>query len=238
MFSVIPAVDLKDGRCVQLVQGVPGTEQVSLADPVGAALRWVDEGASILHLVDLDGAIDGVRINTGLIKEIVAVTDVEIQVGGGIRTREDVVDLLDTGVERVIIGTLAVQHPEFVAELASEFGREHITVALDAVNGRVTTHGWKQVTEGTPSDYGKKFESLGAGSILFTNIDTEGLLQGIAPAPTAEFVKAVNIPVIASGGITTIQDLKTMKQIGATGAVVGTALYLGKFRLKDAIESV
>jgi len=194
MFSVIPAIDLKDERCVQLVQGVPGTEQTS--------------------------------------------TEVEIQVGGGIRTREDVVDLLDTGVERVIIGTAAILHPEFVAELAGEFGREHITVALDAVNGRVTTHGWKQMTEGTPSGYGKKFESLGAGSILFTNIDTEGLLQGIAPVPTAELVKAVNIPVIASGGITTILDLKTLKQIGAIGAVVGTALYLGKFRLKDAIEGV
>jgi phosphoribosylformimino-5-aminoimidazole carboxamide ribotide isomerase len=238
MFRVIPAVDLKKGRCVQLVQGVPGTEQVSLDDPLAVALKWIKQGAEVLHLVDLDGAIEGKRVNAEIIEEIIITTGVETQVGGGIRTRRDVEQLLELGVERVILGTAAIEHPEFVEELAEEFGSRHICVALDAKDGRVTTHGWREQTDVAPAEFGQRFEKLGAGSILFTNIDTEGLLQGVDPVPTAELVKAVSIPVIASGGITTLEDLKTLKNAGAVGAVVGTALYLGRIRLEEAIESL
>ena len=237
MFKIIPAVDLKNGRCVQLVQGIPTRKRISLEDPVGIAMRWIDCGAEILHIIDLDGAIDGVRVNSGLVDEILRRSgDVEVQVGGGIRTHADVASLLEIGVERVIIGTIAIQNPEFVRELADEFGSRHITVALDARDGKVTTHGWKEKTNVAPPEYAESFESLGAGSILFTNIDTEGMLQGVRPEPTAELVKAVGIPVIASGGITTLEDVAILKKTGACGVVIGTALYLERFSLEDAMK--
>lgn len=237
-FRVIPAVDLKDGRCVQLVQGVPGTEVISLEDPLGAALRWVEEGAEVLHLIDLDGAIGGNRVNGPIVERIVQECDVEIQVGGGIRSLEDVAVLLSLGVDRVILGTLAISNPSFVGELVEEFGGDAIMVALDARDGWVTTHGWARKTRHRPSELGKKFESLGVHSLLFTNIDTEGLLQGVNPEPTRELVQSVRIPVIASGGITTLEDIKAVKKTGAAGVVVGTALYLGRFTLKEAKRAI
>jgi len=233
-FKVIPAVDLKDGRCVQLVQGIPGTEVVSLKDPLGVALRWVEEGAEVLHIIDLDGAIKGNRVNAPLVERIVEECDVEIQVGGGIRSLEDINVLLSLGVDRVILGTLAINSPPLVKDLVEEFGGDIIMVALDAKDGWVTSHGWARKTKNRPSELGKKFESLGAGSLLFTNIDTEGLLRGVNPEPTRELVQSVRIPVIASGGITTLEDIKAIKKTGAVGVVVGTALYLGKFTLKEA----
>lgn len=235
-FRVIPAVDLKGGRCVQLVQGKPDTEKVSLDNPLAAAMQWVEEGARVLHLVDLDGAIEGVRVNAGIIETIITTTGVEVQVGGGIRTQKDAEELLNLGVERIILGTAAMQHPELVTRLAEEHGSQHITVALDAKNGKVTTHGWTKQTTHTPAHCGQQLEKLGAGSILFTNINTEGLLQGINPQPTAELIQAVNIPIIASGGITTLKDIKTLKNIGAAGAVIGTALYLKKINLREAVK--
>ena len=238
MFKVIPAVDLKNGRCVQLVQGVPTRERVSLEDPVGVAMRWIDCGAEILHIIDLDGAIGGVRVNSGLVDEIIRRSGgVEGQVGGGIRTHADVTSLLEIGVERVIIGTTAIERPEFVRELADEFGNRHITVALDARDGNVTTHGWKEKTNTAPPEYAREFERLGAGSILFTNIDTEGMLQGVDPGPIAELVKAVSIPVIVAGGITTLGDIASLKKTGACGVVIGTALYLKQFSLSDAMKT-
>ncbi len=237
IFKVIPAVDLKNGRCVQLVQGVPTRERVSIEDPVGVAMRWVEEGAEALHIIDLDGAIGGVRANKDLVDEIIRRSGgVEVQVGGGIRTHADVTSLLEIGVERVIIGTAAIQNPEFVRDLSDEFGKRHITVALDARDGKVTTHGWREKTSLTPPEYAREFERLGAGSILFTNIETEGMLQGVRPEPTAELVRAVRIPVIGSGGITTLEDVAILKESGVCGVVIGTALYLERFSLEDAMK--
>jgi phosphoribosylformimino-5-aminoimidazole carboxamide ribotide isomerase len=236
MFKIIPAIDLKDRKCVSLVQGIPGTERVSLDDPLAIAARWVSEGASVLHLIDLDGAIEGKRLNTPIIESIVEEFNVETQVGGGIRSKEDASGLLSLGVDRVILGTAAINDPSFVERLVKEFGSERIMVALDSKNGRVTTHGWARRSSFTAVELGRKFEKLGAGSILFTDIDTEGLLSGINPQPTKELAQALNIPVIASGGITRLSDIETIKKTGATGVVVGAALYVGNFTLREALK--
>lgn len=236
MFRIIPAIDLKNKKCVSLVQGIPGTERVSLDDPLGIAARWVAEGAGVLHLIDLDGAIGGRRLNRSIIEAIVKKSRVETQVGGGIRSKEDAAGLLSLGVDRVILGTAAINNPSLVAELAGEFGSERIMVALDSKNGRVTTHGWAKQSVFTAVELGRRLEELGAGSILFTDINTEGLLKGVNPAPTKELAEALNIPVIASGGITTLSDIEEIKKTGARGIVIGAALYVGNFTLRDALK--
>lgn len=238
-FEVIPAVDIRGGKCVQLVQGAPGSEMVSLDEPVAVALEWVAQGAKTLHLIDLDGALDGRRVNAPVIEKIVSAgkkRDVTIQIGGGIRSFEDAAHLLKLGADRVILSTAALREPELVKRLADEFGSEHINVALDSKNGKVAIDGWKTISEFTAVTLGRKFEKLGAGTLLFTNIDTEGLMKGVDPEPTAELVKAVDIPVIASGGITTLQDILTMRATGACGVVVGSALYTGKFTYPEALD--
>jgi phosphoribosylformimino-5-aminoimidazole carboxamide ribotide isomerase len=240
-FEVIPAVDMKNGKCVQLVQGVPGSELVSIDDPVSVALDWVAQGARTLHLIDLDGAIKGIRSNAPIIEKIVSKCKplgVLIQVGGGIRSFEDAKTLLDIGVDRVILSTAAIQDPELVRKLANSFGSEHINVALDAKNGKVSIKGWTEESKFTPVEMGTKFETLGAGSILFTNIDSEGLMQGVDPEPTRMLVESVGIPVIASGGVTTLKDILALKNTGAVGVVVGSALYTNKFTLAEAINII
>ncbi len=236
MFRIIPAIDLKNRKCVSLVQGIPGTERVSLDDPLAVAARWVGEGAGVLHLIDLDGAIEGKRLNKPVIESIVKNFDIETQVGGGIRSKEDAAGLLDLGADRVILGTAAINDPSLVEELSSEFGSGRIMVALDSKNGKVTTHGWAKQSPYSAVELGKKFEKLGAGSILFTDINTEGLLKGVNPETTRELVKALHIPVIASGGITTLSDIEEIKKTGAWGVVVGAALYVGNFTLREALK--
>lgn len=237
-FEVIPAVDLRGGRCVQLVQGVPGSEVISLDDPVGQARSWVMQGANTLHLIDLDGAIEGERKNAPLVKRIREELQVPIEVGGGIRTRQDAEELLRIGVDRIILSTAAIRNPDLVRELAQDYGEEHIMVALDARDGEVAIEGWQQKSGKRPEDVAQMFEELGAGSILFTNIDTEGLLSGIDPVPTRRLVESLEIPVVASGGVTTLQDLVLLEDTGAAAVVVGTALYTGRFTLKEAMKVV
>ncbi len=236
MFRVIPAIDLKNKKCVSLVQGIPGTERVSIDAPLAVAERWVSDGAGILHLIDLDGAIEGHRLNSSIIEAIVQEFKVETQVGGGIRSKKDASGLLSLGIDRVILGTAAINEPSLAEELANEFGSERIMVALDSKNGKVTTHGWAKQSVFTAVELGRKFEELGAGSILFTDINTEGRLSGVNPARTSELAQALNIPVIASGGITTLSDIETIKKTGAKGIVVGAALYVGNFTLREALE--
>ena len=241
VFEVIPAVDMRGGKCVQLVQGVPGSEMVTLDDPIEVTLDWVRRGAKTLHLVDLDGAIEGERKNAPIIEKIVNThreNGIRIQVGGGIRSFEDAASLLELGVSRVILGTAALQNPELVKRLSNTFGNERITVALDAKNGKISIKGWTEECAQTPVEMGRKFEELGAGSLLFTNIDSEGLLQGVNPVPTKELVESVTIPVIASGGVSSLQDLQVLKETGAAGVVVGSALYTGRFTLEAAVETV
>lgn len=237
-FSFFPAVDLRGGKCVQLVGGVPGTEVVSLDNPLAEAERWISEGSDHLHIIDLDGAIQGNRINASILSEIVRKLDVFIQVGGGIRTEEDVKSILDLGVDRAILGTAALKNPDMVTGLSEKYGPEKIMVALDVKKGNVTTEGWQRTLSKQAIDLGRLFEERGAGSLLFTNIDVEGQQKGINIAPTIELIKAVKIPVVAAGGVTTITDVLSLRDAGASGAVAGTAIYTGKLSVRKTLDAL
>jgi len=235
---VIPAVDLKDGRCVQLVQGNPQNEIVSLPEPLHVALSWVEQGARVLHVIDLDGALWGSSANTPIIASIIEECDVDVQVGGGVRTIEHASELLELGAARVIVGTAAFESPQFLDALVHEWGGDSVMVALDARGGRVCTHGWTRSTEHEPEAAGVWAQRMGVGSILFTNIDTEGLLRGVSTEPVRGLAGAVSIPVVASGGVSTLEDLMQLKKAGAAAAVVGSALYTGRLSLRGAMAAL
>ncbi|WP_336362389.1 1-(5-phosphoribosyl)-5-[(5-phosphoribosylamino)methylideneamino]imidazole-4-carboxamide isomerase [Halalkalicoccus salilacus] len=237
-FEVIPAVDMQDGEVVQLVQGERGTGR-RYGDPAEAARRWIDEGARTLHLVDLDGAFEGERRNAPAIEAILGTVgeDAEIQLGGGIRSAGDAIDLLERGVDRVILGTAAVEDPEIVGEISDEYERS-VTVSLDAKDGEVVVSGWTEGTGLDPADAAERYEGLGAGAILFTNVDVEGRLEGVRTEPVRRIAEAVSIPVIASGGVASVEDVRALKEAGAAAVVVGTALYEGRFTLAEAAEAV
>ncbi len=237
-FAFFPAVDLRGGKCVQLVGGVPGTEVVALDNPLAQAERWVAEGADNLHIIDLDGAIQGKRINAPILREIVKKLDLFIQVGGGIRSQEDVQEILDLGVDRVILGTAALKEPDLVERLAERYGSKRIMVALDVRRGDVTSEGWQKTLGKRAVELGLLFQEKGAGSILFTNIDVEGRQKGIEIAPTRELVRAVDIPVIAAGGVTSFEDVLALRAAGAAGAVAGTAIYTGMLGVRQTLEAL
>ena len=234
-FEVVPAVDMQDGEVVQLVQGERGTEK-RYGDPVAAAERWVAAGAETLHLVDLDGAFEGERANADAVEAVVEAVDVPVQLGGGIRTAADAADLLDRGVERVILGTAAVEQPALVGDIAADYpGR--VMVSLDAKGGEVVVSGWTEGTGLDPADAAARFESAGAGSILFTDVDVEGQQAGVQTDVTGRVAEAVDIPVVASGGVASLDDIRALREAGAAAVVVGTALYEGAFTLDDAMEA-
>ena len=234
-FEVVPAVDMQDGEVVQLVQGERGTE-TRYGDPVAAAERWVTAGAETLHLVDLDGAFEGERANADAVEAVVEAVDVPVQLGGGIRTAADAADLLDRGVERVILGTAAVEQPALVGDIAADYpGR--VMVSLDAKGGEVVVSGWTEGTGLDPADAAARFESAGAGSILFTDVDVEGQQAGVQTDVTGRVAEAVDIPVVASGGVASLDDIRALREAGAAAVVVGTALYEGAFTLDDAMEA-
>ena len=231
-FEVIPAVDLQDGEVVQLVQGERGTEK-TYGDPVEAAERWIDAGAESLHLVDLDGAFEGERQNAEAIDAVLETVDVPTQLGGGIRTAEDAIDLLERGLDRVILGTAAVETPEIVAEI-SDAHPDSVVVSLDAKDGEVVVEGWTEGAGISPVEAAERYDDLGAAAILFTNVDVEGRLEGVATDPVWELVEATDVPVIASGGVATLEDVRALEAAGAAAVVVGSALYEGAFTLEEA----
>ena len=231
---IIPAVDIKNSKCVQLVQGEPGTEQVIIDNPAQVALDWQNKGAKRLHIVDLDGAL-GSGENIHIVKEIVEKTSVPIEMGGGIRTKEDAKKLLDTGISTVIIGTMAIKNPNVIKELSDEYGSERICVSLDSKNNRVVTYGWTESTDKTPVEYAKPFEEKGAGLILYTNVDVEGLLGGLTVEPIKELKNNINIPIIYSGGVTSLNDLKILKELDMDYVVIGSALYKGLLNFEDTL---
>jgi phosphoribosylformimino-5-aminoimidazole carboxamide ribotide isomerase len=231
-FGVIPAVDMQDGEVVQLVGGERGTER-TYGNPVAAAQRWVEQGAQTLHLVDLDGAFEGERQNATAVEAILDAVDVDVQIGGGIRTEADAVGLLDRGVDRVILGTAAVETPEIV-EAISAVHPGSVMVSLDARGGEVVVSGWTEGTGLDPAEAAERYEQLGAGAILFTDVDVEGQLSGVRMDPVRAVVDAVDIPVVASGGVATLDDIRDLRSAGADAVVVGSALYEGRFTLEDA----
>ncbi len=234
--TVIPAVDIKNGKCVQLVQGKPGTEQVILDNPVEVALSWQEKGAKILHLIDLDGAFGDKLYNRNVIKDIIKEVSIPIQLGGGIRSKEDAKTLLQMGVDRIIIGTMAIENAIIVKELSEEFNSSRIIVALDSKDSQVVIKGWTEKISKTASQLGRLMEEQGAGYILFTNVDVEGLLEGFKLNPLIELLNTVNIPVIYSGGISSTKDLEELSNTDVYGVVIGSALYKGKIRFEDTLK--
>ncbi len=227
---VIPAIDLKEGKCVRLRQGRMDDNTVFSDDPVAVARRWVDAGARRLHIVDLDGAFAGKPVNAGIIGKIVeACPDLPIQVGGGIRDEETVQTYLDVGVSYCIIGTKAVNAPHFVADLCLNF-RGHIIVGLDAKDGKVAIDGWSKLSRHDVIDMAQHFEQDGVEAIIFTDISRDGMMSGINMESTVELARAVHIPIIASGGVTNIEDIRALCAVedeGVMGAITGRAIYEG-----------
>jgi len=235
---IIPAVDIKNGRCVRLFQGQMDSETVFSNDPAAMAKRWEEEGAEIIHVIDLDGAFEKSPQNLHSIKKIIKSIKVPVQVGGGIRNIDTIKLLLDLGVTRVIIGTEAVKNPQLVKDACRLFP-EQIIVGIDARNGLVAIEGWAQTTKMMAVDLAKKFEDCGVAAINFTDIQRDGMQTGPNIIETRHLAEAVSIPVIASGGVSTIEDiinLIPLKQAGVIGVITGRALYSGTLSLKEAIE--
>jgi phosphoribosylformimino-5-aminoimidazole carboxamide ribotide isomerase len=238
--DVIPAIDLLEGRCVRLYQGDYAQSQVFDENPVAAARQWVEQGAPRLHLVDLDGAKAGHPVNLSVIEAIVQAVDVPIQVGGGLRDRQSVANLLATGVQRAILGTVAVEQPDLVAQLCQEFPGQ-IVVGIDARNGKVATRGWLETSEVLATELAQRMAQLGAAAIIYTDIHRDGTLQGPNMEALRELANAIAIPVIASGGVSSVSDLLSLLALessGVTGAIVGRAIYTGDVDLKEALRAV
>jgi phosphoribosylformimino-5-aminoimidazole carboxamide ribotide isomerase len=232
---IIPAVDIKNGKCVQLVQGKPGTEQVVIENPVEVALGWQTRGASVLHVINLDGAFGNSEENLNIIEDLIKTVSIPVQLGGGIRTKSYVAKLLNMGVNKVILGTMAIKNPEHVKELSDEFGSDRIIVALDSKDSQVVVKGWTEKTENSVTELAELFQEKGAGGILFTNVDVEGLMEGFDIKPLLSLLKAVEIPVIYAGGVTSIDDIKKLSQTSVYGVVIGSALYKNKIIFEDAL---
>jgi phosphoribosylformimino-5-aminoimidazole carboxamide ribotide isomerase len=234
---LIPAIDLKEGKCVRLRQGRMEDDTVFSDDPVAVAGRWVEAGARRLHLVDLDGAFAGKPRNAEVIHAIVqAYPNVPVQIGGGIRDEDTIQAYLEAGVEYVIIGTKAVSEPHFVRDVAIEFPG-HIIVGLDAKDGKVAIDGWSKLSRHDVIDLAKKFEAQGVSAIIYTDISRDGMMQGVNVEATANLARAINIPVIASGGITNIDDIRALGEVaheGIMGAITGRAIYEGTLDFAEA----
>ena len=232
---IFPAVDILGGQCVQLVQG-KRESATAFGDPLSCATRWLDQGADALHVVNLDGAFGNSAKNAGLITDLIKKTGVEIELGGGIRSTEDAARWLKTGVMRVIIATLATEKPESIQVLADEHGSERVMAGVDAKGGQIAVHGWQE-TAGDYLAWARRFEELGAGSLLYTNVDVEGLQKGVQFEPVRRLIDNVHIPVVVAGGVSARSDVTGLRDAGAFGAVLGSALYSGKITMKEALEA-
>ncbi|GAA5018244.1 1-(5-phosphoribosyl)-5-[(5-phosphoribosylamino) me thylideneamino]imidazole-4-carboxamide isomerase [Acinetobacter puyangensis] len=232
---IIPAIDLKDGKCVRLKQGRMEDDTVFSDDPVATAQHWVNEGARRLHLVDLNGAFAGTPIHKPVVEAIAkAQPELPIQIGGGIRSLETIEHYLDAGVSFVIIGTKAVQEPEFVEQACKQFAG-HIIVGIDAKDGLVATDGWANVTDVKAVDLAKRFADAGVSSIVYTDIARDGMMQGVNVEQTVYLAEYCGLPVIASGGVTNLDDVRHLKgHKGILGAITGRAIYEGSLNLREA----
>jgi phosphoribosylformimino-5-aminoimidazole carboxamide ribotide isomerase len=234
---IIPAIDLKDGECVRLRQGRMEDSTVFSDDPVSIAAKWVAAGTKRLHLVDLNGAFDGKPVNGEVVTAIAkAYPSLPIQIGGGIRSMQTIEAYLAAGVEYLIIGTKAVKDPAFVTQACKEF-EGHIIVGLDAQDGLVATDGWAQVSAIKASELAKRFEQDGVSSIVYTDIARDGMMQGVNVEQTLAMAHASSIPIIASGGITNMDDIKALCEVssdGILGAITGRAIYEGTLDVREA----
>jgi phosphoribosylformimino-5-aminoimidazole carboxamide ribotide isomerase len=238
--EVIPAIDLLGGKCVRLYQGDYDRSEVFNENPIEVARSWAEQGATRLHVVDLDGAKEGRSINLGAIEAIVRAISIPVQVGGGLRDRDSISQLLNLGVDRAIVGTVAVEQPELVKQLAREFPGK-IVVGIDARNGKVATRGWLETSEVAATELAQQMAKLGAAAIIYTDIHRDGTLKGPNLDALRELATAIEIPVIASGGVSSLTDLLNLlaiEPLGVTGAIVGRAIYTGDVNLAEAVKAV
>jgi phosphoribosylformimino-5-aminoimidazole carboxamide ribotide isomerase len=232
---VIPAIDLKDGQCVRLLQGKKDAVTTYSNDPANTAKRWESHGAKLLHIVDLDGAFSGIQKNLSSIIKIRQSVKISLQVGGGIRNVGSIINLFSAGIDRIIIGTSAIEDPELLTYCCNTYpGR--VLIGIDAKNGLVAIKGWEEVTSLNAKDLAKRLEMVGAAGIIYTDISRDGMLSGPNIEATREIVESVKIPVIASGGVSGIEDIKNLMQIkNLWGVIVGKAIYSGALNLQKAI---
>ncbi len=230
-----PAIDIKNGQCVRLRRGDFNEVVVYSEHPEEIAKSFEEQGAEYIHVVDLDAALAGHTVNEAVIRKIVKSVNIPVQTGGGIRTREDVAAKLDMGLARVIIGTKAVENPEFVKQMVEEFGADRIVVGIDAKNGHVAVAGWEQVSDCLAVDLALEMKKLGVKNIVYTDIMRDGMLQGPNIETTAEMVEKTGLNIIASGGMSELKDLEALNEIHVEGAIIGKAIYEKRIDLKEAL---
>lgn len=224
--EVVPAIDISGGKCVRLFKGKKGTETVYFENPLEAIDFWIEKGASRLHFVDLDGAW-GSDKNKTLLSSMIkkAASELKVQIGGGIRSYESAIEILELGADRVIIGTMAIKKPDIIQKLSDMRGSEKIIVALDYKQGKISTHGWTEDTNLDPFIYGKKMEEIGAGYILFSSVESDGAFTGPDLENIKKMVASVNIPIYSAGGVRNKKDLENLRETGVYGVIVGKAFY-------------
>jgi phosphoribosylformimino-5-aminoimidazole carboxamide ribotide isomerase len=233
--KVFPAVDILGGNCVQLVQGKRDSA-TRYGDPLTFARSWISKGAKALHIVNLDGAFGSSEVNAEKIRGVIEDTGVEIQLGGGIRSLDDARSWLNTGVDRIILSTFAVNNPDCLTILSDEYGSQRIMAGVDARHGQIVVDGWERPA-GDYLDWAELFVAKGAGSLLYTNVNVEGLCRGIETEPVRLLTNKVTVPVIVAGGITNPSDVATLRECGAAGIVLGSGLYSGKITLEEALRA-
>jgi len=234
---LIPAIDLMNGKCVRLFQGDPSKSKQYYEDPTQAARSFQAQGAEILHIVDLDAAL-GLGENIETIEKIIKSVDINVQVGGGIRTFEKAKEILELGVTRAIFGTAFIRNPELISQISETFGKKRVAGAIDVKDGRLAIDGWKSKTALGYIEVAQRLVELGVGAIIFTSVNADGTLKGPALNDTKRLVQSLDIPVIASGGIKDLEDLRELALIDVEGVIIGTALYENKFTLREALEVV
>lgn len=234
--EIWPAIDLRGGKCVRLKQGDFARETVFGEDPAAMARHWVSQGAECLHLVDLDGARTGSPANLASVSAIVRAVEVPCELGGGVRTEQAMRELLDLGVERLVVGTKAIQQPEWFRQMCRKFPGQ-LVLGIDARDGRVATHGWLQTSEIQATELARQFEGEPIAAIVYTDIATDGMMSGPNVPAMAAMQAAVRLPVVASGGVTTVDDVARLAEAGLSGCIIGRALYEGTISLPEAIDA-
>lgn len=235
--QLYPAIDLKNGQCVRLKQGEFKDITVYSDKPEEIAAKWQSKGATFLHLVDLDGALAGHSVNKEVVRKIAATVSIPIQMGGGIRKEEDIEFVLSLGVSRVIIGTKAAENPEFIRQVVNKFGQERIVAGIDAKNGMVAVEGWGKISDITASDLANRMKEYGILHVVYTDIARDGMLSGPNVDYTKKLTDETGLDIIASGGMSSMEDLKELYNAGIHGAIIGKALYENRIDLEEAIDA-